>query len=119
VYHAAGASGAGLFTAAVKADKLAIGVDSDQYLTASAEQQPHILTSMLKRVDTGVLNAVQQTEDGDFVTGFTVIGLAEDGVGYSTSNADLMTSDIVDQLEELKAMIISGDIVVPDKPEGA
>src|SRR5918992_1431564 len=54
IYHAAGASGAGLFNAAVDANKLAIGVDSDQYLTASPEQQPLILTSMLKRVDTAV-----------------------------------------------------------------
>ena len=58
IYHAAGASGAGLFNAAVKADKLAIGVDSDQYLTASPEQQPLILTSMLKRVDVAVYNAI-------------------------------------------------------------
>ncbi len=45
IYHAAGASGAGLFNAAVKADKLAIGVDSDQYLTASAGPEaadPHV-----------------------------------------------------------------------------
>ena len=48
IYHAAGASGAGLFNAAVKADKLAIGVDSDQYLTASADQKPLILTSMIE-----------------------------------------------------------------------
>ena len=36
IYHAAGASGAGLFNAAVSADKLAIGVDSDQYQLVSA-----------------------------------------------------------------------------------
>ena len=34
VYHAAGASGAGLFNASVNADKLAIGVDADQYLSS-------------------------------------------------------------------------------------
>ncbi|HEV3474366.1 MAG TPA: BMP family ABC transporter substrate-binding protein, partial [Actinomycetota bacterium] len=54
IYHAAGQSGLGLFQAAVDAgpEALAIGVDSDQYLTASPEEQPHILTSMIKRVDT-------------------------------------------------------------------
>jgi basic membrane protein A len=31
VYHAAGGSGTGLFESAVEADRLAIGVDSDQY----------------------------------------------------------------------------------------
>jgi basic membrane protein A len=62
IYHAAGLSGAGLFRAAVEADKPAIGVDSDQYLTAAPEEQPLILTSMLKRVDTAVYNAIAQTE---------------------------------------------------------
>ena len=69
MYHAAGASGAGLFNAAVKADELAIGVDSDQYLTASPEQQPLILTSMLKRVDTAVIEAIEATNDGNFQPG--------------------------------------------------
>jgi len=116
IYHAAGASGGGLFNAAVKADKLAIGVDSDQYLTASAEQQPLILTSMLKRVDTAVHDAIKQVGDGTFKAGSTVFGLAEDGVSYSTSNSALMTQDIIDKLEAFKAQIISGAIVVPEDP---
>ena len=70
IYHAAGASGAGLFTAAVTADKLAIGVDSDQYLLVSAEQQPHIMTSMLKRVDTAVHDAIEQAVDGTLEGGW-------------------------------------------------
>ena len=64
IYHAAGASGAGLFNAAVEAQKMAIGVDSDQYLTASPEQQPLILTSMLKRVDVAVFNAIEAVGAG-------------------------------------------------------
>ena len=116
VYHASGASGAGLFNAAVKADKLAIGVDSDQYLTASPEQQPLILTSMLKRVDTAVYNAIKEVGDGSFVAGSQVFGLAEDGVDYSTSNTAEMTQDIIDQLEAFRDQIVSGDIVVPEDP---
>jgi basic membrane protein A len=116
VYHASGASGAGLFNAAVKADKLAIGVDSDQYLTASPEQQPLILTSMLKRVDTAVYDAITATGDGSFAPGGQVFGLAEDGIDYSKSNTDLMTQDIIDQLDAFKQQIIDGDITVPDAP---
>jgi basic membrane protein A and related proteins len=118
IYHAAGASGAGLFNAAVKADKLAIGVDSDQYLTASAEQQPLILTSMLKRVDVAVYNAIQASLDEAFVSGAQVFGLAEEGVDYSKSNPDLMTDDIITQVDEIKGLILDGTIVVPDVPEG-
>jgi basic membrane protein A and related proteins len=117
IYHASGASGAGLFNAAVKANKLAIGVDSDQYLTASPEQQPLILTSMIKRVDTAVYNAITQVGDGTFKAGATVFGMAEDGVDYSQSNTALMTQDIIDQLEAFRAKIISGEIVVPDDPK--
>ncbi len=115
VYHASGASGAGLFNAAVEAGKLAIGVDSDQYLTASAEQQPLILTSMLKRVDVAVYNAIQAVGDGSF-GGSQVFGMAEDGVDFSMSNTAEMTQDIIDQLEDYRAQIISGEIVVPESP---
>jgi basic membrane protein A len=116
IYHAAGASGAGLFNAAVKANKWAIGVDSDQYLTASAEQQPLILTSMLKRVDTAVHDAIGATGDGTFAAGAEVFGLADQGVDYSKSNTELMTQDIIDQLETFRGQIIDGTIEVPSEP---
>jgi basic membrane protein A len=116
IYHAAGASGAGLFTAAVKADKIAIGVDSDQYQLVSAEQQPHIMTSMLKRVDTAVHDAIEQAGDGTLEAGGEVFGLAEGGIDYSKSNTALMTDDIIALLDDLKQQIIDGDITVPDTP---
>jgi basic membrane protein A and related proteins len=116
IYHAAGASGAGLFNAAVKAQKFAIGVDSDQYLTASPEQQPWILTSMLKRVDVATYNAIKQTGAGSFVTGPQVFGLAEDGLDYSKSNTEALTQDIMDQMDAAKQDIIDGKIVVPTDP---
>ena len=115
VYHASGASGAGLFNASVSAGKLAIGVDSDQYLTASPEQQPLILTSMLKRVDTAVFNAIQAVGDGTFGGNF-VFGMAEAGVDYATSNPEQLTADITTQLDEFKQQIIDGTIVVPETP---
>ena len=118
IYHASGASGAGLFNAAVEAQKYAIGVDSDQYLTASPEQQPWILTSMLKRVDVAVYNAIQAEGEGSF-GGSQVFGMAEDGVDYATSNPEALTSDITEQLDKFKQQIIDGTIVVPDTPEGS
>ena len=119
IYHAAGLSGAGLFRAAVEADKPAIGVDSDQYLTAAPEEQPLILTSMLKRVDTAVYNAIAQTGEGDFVTGFQVFGLADEGVGYSQSNVDLMTPEITEVVDGYAAQIVAGEIEVPEDPAQA
>ena len=119
IYHASGASGAGLFKASVEANKLAIGVDSDQSLTASPEQQKLILTSMLKRVDTAVHDVIQAVADDNFTSGFQVFGLAEDGVDYAVNefndNDELLSSDIQDQLETFKQQIIDGEITVPDK----
>jgi basic membrane protein A and related proteins len=119
IYHAAGASGAGLFNAAVKADKLAIGVDSDQYLTASPEQQPLIFTSMLKRLDVSVYDTIAAMGEGTFTAGASVFGMAEEGVDYSTTNTAEMTQDIIDELETFREQIISGEIVVPDDPAKA
>ena len=116
VYHAAGQSGLGLFKAAVEADKLAIGVDSDQYLTASPEEQPLILTSMIKRVDTAVYDTIQQAVDGTFEPGFRVYGLAEEGVGYSDSNPAL-TEEMKAAMDAAIEQIVSGEITVPEEPE--
>ena len=115
VYHAAGASGAGLFNAAVEAQKFAIGVDSDQYLTASPEQQPLILTSMLKRVDVAVFNSIEAVGAGSLGSS-QIFGMAEDGVDYATSNPEELTADITEQLDGFKQQIIDGTIVVPETP---
>jgi len=86
VYHAAGGSGAGLFQAAKEKNKLAIGVDSDQYQSAPADEKALILTSALKGVDTAVYNFIEQDAKGKFTAGSTRFGLKENGVGYATSN---------------------------------
>ena len=114
VYTAAGGSGAGTIEAAVESNAWAIGVDSDQYLTATPDQQKHILTSMLKRVDTSVFDTVKQFKDGTLKGGFATYDLKSDGVGYSTSGGYL--DDVKDQLEAIKADIIAGKITVPTAP---
>lgn len=122
IYHASGASGAGLFKAAVENDALAIGVDSDQSLTASAEQRQLILTSMLKRVDTTVHDAIEQTRDDNFKTGFQTFGLSEQGVDYAVNqyndNDQLLSSSIQETLDGFKQEIIDGNIKVPAEPAG-
>lgn len=123
VYHAAGGSGGGLFEAAVAAREggdnvWAIGVDSDQYLTADPAVQDVILTSMLKRVDVAVFNTIEAVVNGEDIGGqTTVFDLSVDGVGYSTSG-DFLPQDVIDQLEEFKQQIIDGEIEVPTTPEG-
>ena len=114
VYHAAGGSGSGLFQAAVEKNKLAIGVDSDQYQTADATQQPLILTSALKGVDTAVFNFIEDDASGKFTAGSERFGLKEGGVGYATSNPKIDAYKA--KIEEAKAAIIAGTITVPTTP---
>ncbi len=115
IYTAAGGSGAGTIEAAVEAGKWAIGVDSDQYLTAgSDEQKKVILTSMLKRVDVAVFETIKAVNGGDTSGGIKVFDLTNDGVGYSTSGGYI--DEFKDQLEALKKDIIDGKITVPTKP---
>ncbi len=113
VYAAAGGSGGGVFTAAKAAKKLAIGVDSDQALTAAADVRSVIMTSMIKRVDVGVYTFIKSIKDGTFKAGNTVFDLKVDGVGYATTGG--MIDDIKAKLEAYKADIIAGKIVVPAK----
>jgi basic membrane protein A len=112
IYAAAGGSGAGAFEAVAAASGTwAIGVDSDQYLSAPAAVQPRILTSMLKRVDNGVFQEIQAYIKGDRAGGVKRYDLKVDGVGYATSNAAL--KKYRSRLEKTRYRILSGAVQVP------
>jgi basic membrane protein A len=115
VYAAAGGSGSGVFEAAAESDGKAIGVDSDQYLTADPAVQKVIITSMLKNVDVAVYNYIKGGVEGTWPTGVTTYDLSVDGVGYATSNPGAI-DDITTQLDEFKQQIIDGEIKVPTTP---
>lgn len=130
IYHAAGEAGLGVFEAAVvESERMgrhlwAIGVDSDQYNSVLDRSyidfggpdpitwQPHILTSMLKRFDVGIYTVLQELAQDLFTPGPRVLGIVDGGVDYSTSGGFI--DDIIPALEDLKARIISGEIVVPE-----
>jgi basic membrane protein A len=116
VYHAAGASGSGVFDAAVEAGsgKWAIGVDSDQYLTATAAQKKHILTSALKRVDIACYDWLKTVNDGSPGTGYLTYDLKNGGVGYATSNSAIKPYEA--KINQFADKIKSGQIKVPSTP---
>jgi len=114
VYAAAGGSGGGVFTAAAAAGKMAIGVDSDQALTAPAAVKDVIITSMLKKVDVATFDFIKSLTEGKFVAGTKVYDLKANGVGYSTTGGQM--DDIKAKLDAYKQQIIDGKIVVPTKP---
>ena len=113
VYQAAGGSGGGVFEAAKAANAMAIGVDSDQALTAAPAVRDVIITSMLKKVDVAVFDFIKSVNEKAFKAGEIVYDLKKNGVGYSTTGGKI--DDIKAQLEDYKAKIISGEITVPQK----
>ncbi|MBG0568730.1 BMP family lipoprotein [Actinoplanes aureus] len=115
IYAAAGGSGSGVFeaVAAAPAKVWAIGVDSDQYASAPEAVKPHILTSMLKRVDNGVFQEIQAFAKGDREGGSKRYDLKVDGVGYATSNTAL--NRYKDDMEKARYRILSGAVKVPSK----
>ncbi|WP_091674015.1 BMP family lipoprotein [Amycolatopsis marina] len=116
LYHAAGASGKGVFEAAKSGNAKAIGVDSDQYNQKTlASVKDVIITSMIKRVDVAVFDYIAAVAKDDVSTLPERFNLEVDGVGYSTSGG--MIDDIVPQLEGYKQQIVDGAITVSDKPE--
>ncbi|HEY7483400.1 MAG TPA: BMP family ABC transporter substrate-binding protein [Streptosporangiaceae bacterium] len=114
VYAAAGGSGGGVFDAAKAANSMAIGVDSDQALTAKPDVRGVIMTSMIKKVDVAVHSFIKNVQDNQFKAGQTVFDLKADGVGYATTGGKI--DDIKSQLDTDKQKIISGQITVPTKP---
>ncbi len=110
VYAAAGGTGVGVLQAAADANILSIGVDANQNYMHPGQ----VLTSMLKRVDLAVYNAFSEGES--LTTGFNVMGLAEDGVGYALDehNKSLVSAKMIESLEAEKAKIVSGKIKVHD-----
>lgn len=114
VFAAAGGSGAGVFEAAKAAGKKAIGVDSDQYLSADPAVKDVIMTSMVKRVDVAVFNYIKSAVDGSIQPGTVTYDLKADGVGFATSGG--FVDDIKPKLDDYKQKIISGEIKVPTTP---
>jgi len=112
VYAAAGATGLGVLQAAADGNKLGIGVDSNQ----NDLHPGKILTSMVKRVDEAVYQAMKTGAAGTFKTGVNVLGLKEGGVDYAMddNNKALVTDEMKAAVEKAKADIIAGTIQVHD-----
>jgi basic membrane protein A and related proteins len=112
VYAAAGATGLGVYQAAKDARRLAIGVDSNQ----NHLHPGTMLTSMIKRVDVAVYNSMIQARQGTWKAGVSILGLKEQGVGWSVDehNRALVTADMEKQINEAREAIIAGRIQVTD-----
>ena len=114
IYHAAGVTGLGVFEAAREKHKLAVGVDSDQYLEAPGT----VLTSMIKVVDHAVYETIRSVKEGTFQGGRVVLfDVRSKGVDYvyDEHNRALIPDSIHAKVEDVRKKIISGEIKAPNQ----
>ena len=108
VFHAAGATGLGVIEACKEAGVYAIGVDSDQ----SSIAPETVITSAMKRVDNAVYDTVESLIAGTLESGVHTYDLSVGGVDIAPTQ-DLLSDDVIAAVEDVKAKIISGEVVVP------
>ncbi|TGD64569.1 BMP family ABC transporter substrate-binding protein [Tabrizicola sp. WMC-M-20] len=110
IFAAAGGTGLGVLQAAADEGIMSIGVDSNQ----NHLHPGSVLTSMLKRVDVAVYNAMMQGAELDTTT--QALNLASDGVGYAMdeNNAELVTAEMQAAVDAAAEQIKSGTLVVHD-----
>ena len=77
-----------------------------------------ILSGLRVGIDDSVYNVIQEFAAGDLMTGVRSLGLAEGNVGYllGEGNRDLLSEELLEKVEALKASIIAGEITVPVVP---
>lgn len=123
IFSAAGGTGNGTIAQAKEMqfagkNVWAIGVDSDQYADGVyAEGKSAVLTSMIKRVETSTLIALNEVASGKFTGGVVNLALKDDGVDYSKANK-VFSIKVIDALEAAKKDIVSGAVkIVPTYKE--
>lgn len=119
IYNPTAGTGKGVFEAAAETKKFTIGVDMDQ-----DDLYPgHVLTSMLKRVDQAVYQAIASTVKGEF-KGDTIVtmDLANGGVSLTDMSVmkktlgDTFPQDILDRTNTLTEEVKTGKIKIESYP---
>ena len=108
LFQVAGGCGIGTLNAAAEAGLWGIGVDKDQYNDAK-----RVMTSGVKRVDTGVFLAAQQEQQGKFAGGSDLLfNLKNGGMSVGRINPSVPAA-FVTLMKSYKAKIIAGTLKVP------
>lgn len=109
----AGPVGLGSAAACQERGTMLIGVDDDWYFTAPEFKETY-LTSIVKRMDVTVFDAVKQVVDGTFEGGTYLGTLVNGGVGITPFHEfeDDVPADLKAEIEQAKADLIAGTITV-------
>ncbi|MGM0617746.1 MAG: BTAD domain-containing putative transcriptional regulator [Actinomycetota bacterium] len=120
VFVAAGLSGNGVAEAARELSTptqhlWVIGVDSDWSVTQPSARRPHVLTSVLKRMDLAMLDTMRDFVAGQLTAAPRRYGLREDAVQLSSEGASPHDPERID---DLRRRIADGELHVPHVPTG-
>ena len=112
IYVAAGGSGQGVLEAAQEQKKYIIWVDDNGNHLAPGV----VLTSMAKELPESTQIIIREALEGNFKGGIRYFGLEDGGVYYAVDehNRPLLSDEMLERVESLKAKIIAGEIVVPN-----
>ncbi len=116
IFGVGGITGNGAILTATQSAAWAIGVDVDQYNTVfeggAVAGADRLLSSALKRIDSGVYHTIADVVDGTFTGGTVEYGLANEGVGLAPYHeADPHVPQAVrDALEAVRLGLIAGTI---------
>ena len=109
IYHAAGGVGNGVMNACDEAGIWGIGVDTDQAVVLNLDS---IITSAMKRVDVAVQDVSKAVAAGEFKSGVALYDLSNGGVDIAPTR-DNIPAEVLEVVENAKAKVIAGEIVVP------
>lgn len=118
VFGSPGVSQRALFNAARVAGDHAwvVGVGADQFQSATEDQKPHVLTSVIKRYDTVTFDFLESVADREPLTGRHQYGVDEEGIDFVTSGGFLTRRNAA-KLTAFRDRVESGNIEVPDRLE--
>jgi basic membrane lipoprotein Med (substrate-binding protein (PBP1-ABC) superfamily)/DNA-binding SARP family transcriptional activator len=122
VFHATGLSGAGVFEAAVEESTpdrhlWAIGVDTDQWQTATQAERRHILTSSMIRWDIVNFGLIRDFVEGTLEPGIRRLTVDDGIITYSRSG-DALSPGAIANLDRAIEEITSGVMSIPGEPSG-
>jgi basic membrane protein A len=121
IFHDVGGSGAGVLQAASELSanfRWVIGADTDQWLTASTEERPHVLTSIVKHFDTEIYTLIEAYLDDNLDAGPRQLTVADDMITYATSG-DALSDDARTNLDRTIRQLLAGGIRPPRIPTSA
>lgn len=111
IFAVAGLTGNGIIQAAVKHDRMVIGVDSNQDHMAKG----HVLTSMMKRLDRSTYEEISRIMEGKFKPGIKYYSLHNGGISLTPMQftRHLLSDRTLQRLQQAEEDIIHGKIRFP------